>query len=802
MNLENALDVTESDYINCDLPAPTNKEIAAQGIKDLYSLFPRAKHTFFFKSTERNFTPVHSDPNAALRDCLAYNSNGYDIYFMVNEGDGITHPPKTTCRSQQSVVSLTSCFIDADGCPYEDIKKYLSSINLVPHLVILSSSEIIESKQVDRYHVYFKITPTPKTNSNIEKWTAVQNILMRLGDSDIVNPVEELHMDKTMNDYAKLLRVPGFKHIGKKTIVTIKEQNDIPAYSLEDLYALTKAERVLKITNEYGTLTHSSFKLDDTKVYGKGERWEAQRSMALRIANLHGVDDDYKRNVYFNWVNTNISHYDNEYLCNGELTYRSKDLIEKALKKVNSERLEQELERQASLAASEKQGYGESQFVLPDSFFTEEPPNGFGDVVKDALQAAMYPSAHIMFGILLGGFSYIKSAKYLNPYGQSIALYVLAVGTTGRGKNDPQAFILNTMNDLGLGKEISNDWRSDQGMNNHLGSTGGRGYFHMDEIGVPMEVIQNPKAASHEKKMLSNTLKYYSGSTINAINCGKIGSTGRTRGPQNEEIILKNVTMGLVGCTTPDTFMKMFDESSLKCGLFSRFISIVAPREDRVYNPNCNLQHIIKSPLLPDKVDLINPTDIEGVPDIQNKPEQTKIRMGWDKGAKEYYESIIAEYDAEINKLNRSNNKDDHLLAIVVTRLAENLLRMACTLSISKVEKQALEYCKKFTDNNYQATRKILLNDMIKGEGNERLKLEKTIIDKVADFTREAEYVSTRDLYTNYAVNKEFKSKAHFDAIVKELVAVEKLIETNNFIKDKNAKKLRKCHAIKLGNIW
>ena len=106
----------------------------------LNALDPRGVFTFqtFSDREEDKRTYVDKDgkkktfdPNARVfhgtlaehgQQLVELNQRGVGIFVMVNEGDGVVHKGKRTCRTAASVMAIRALFVDLDGSPLEPVR--------------------------------------------------------------------------------------------------------------------------------------------------------------------------------------------------------------------------------------------------------------------------------------------------------------------------------------------------------------------------------------------------------------------------------------------------------------------------------------------------------------------------------------------------------------------------------------------------------------------------------------------------------------------------------------------------------
>lgn len=698
-------DYDASDYLLAEVPQDRTRS-AAHGIATLFKLFPYELHTFQFIKTDnqgKTHSPVKTftDPKTALKTALSFSNDGYDVFFMVNEGDGIVHEGKRVCRSQASVKHLSRCFIDTDNCPVEKVSSYLELINLVPHLIVESSP--------GRFHFYFFFEPVDKTDDNIQQWKAIQQILHRLGDPSIHSPAKQLGTDATMHDYSKVLRVPGFVHVKKLSLTKITTQNDIPDYTLEELFNLTNANSFLTYHNGHAATIDNVPDLNGDYIYQSGERYQALQSLTMSMGNDDITPQEDHYITFHNFVIHRLDNSDGVYLNpDKSLTQKSLALFNSAFSKRQREVRQEKIEITESLARVDEPK--PSPWELPDSFYLSAP-NGFGDVVRQVMQFSKYPCASLAFGTFLAGLSILKAKTHLAPGGRSPALYIINVAISGYGKGDPMTLLQNLFVHNGMGNLIENEIRSDRGIYEHLAANNSTGLFILDEIAPLLRAIQDKKAASHLANTAKVLLSFYSNSAQRGISLGKLASTKLKKG--ETEIVLDYPTVGILGFTVPTEFRRSFTIDSVDSGMFQRFIPIVAEIKRIEESPLADPHALVKSDLFASVVDAQD-LDDEGNP-VPALKATTRTRIPFNSAALQRFKEFSSHYrDLQIEKARDSELSQTQG---IYSRVAEQVERIAATLSQDEIDLPTLEYAITFMESRHQATLATLGSSLLDGPG-------------------------------------------------------------------------------------
>lgn len=109
---------------------------------------------------------------------------GAGVFFMVNEGDGVVHEGRKTCRTKDNVVAVRALFVDLDGAP------------LPPLIECPEPPKIIVESSPGRYHGYWHGIPCP-----LDAFEPAQIALAR-----------RFGGDESVCDLPRVMRLPGFPH--------------------------------------------------------------------------------------------------------------------------------------------------------------------------------------------------------------------------------------------------------------------------------------------------------------------------------------------------------------------------------------------------------------------------------------------------------------------------------------------------------------------------------------------------------------------------------------------------------------
>jgi hypothetical protein len=127
---------------------------------------------------------LHGTLDQHADELIRLNLAGAGIFVMVNEGDGVVHTGKKTCRTNDNVKRIRSVFCDLDGAPLEPILQ----APLEPHIIVESSP--------GKWHAYWLTSDT-----SLDEFKGMQKAL-----------AAKYSGDPSVCDLARVMRLPGFYH--------------------------------------------------------------------------------------------------------------------------------------------------------------------------------------------------------------------------------------------------------------------------------------------------------------------------------------------------------------------------------------------------------------------------------------------------------------------------------------------------------------------------------------------------------------------------------------------------------------
>lgn len=620
---------------------------------------------------------THDFPKEVLE---AEHTKGKEIFFMVNEGDGIIYPNKSIPRSQKNVNRLTALFIDTDDCPLSKVKAYLKCVQLKPHIVVETSP--------NKYHLYFFLNELPTRDHDrtgfvkaLRSWKRSQNYLCHLGES---TP----QTDSSVKDCSRVLRVPGFLHLknpAKPHLSRIVQQYNHPSYSLQRIETQLKEYHLQHSGNDPDRGHHqsSSYQLPTSKV-GQGNRHHHITSLLGHCLN-RGLDPDLALQACYRVIETKFEN-PKEFLPGGSRHNEITDFIKYKLEDIKQQEAdEHEKKRQSIISQIPDGGNG---LELEDDFYLNAP-GLVGEITKEITKKAYYPLPSFAFASAVSLVSVLKGKSVKLEDGTPTTNYFLALAPTGAGKNYSKETIQHTLYGLNKNHLIESKVRSDRGILQWLNRNDGVGLLIMDEAEELLRSMENDKSSQHIRNFKTLLLELYSATNHPGLSFGEIASR------KEDPIVLKHPHFSSIIMGTPNIIDSSFTKKSVTDGLFQRF-NVLYSKQQRVINPQSEPSHALNGNVYSQLHDLLRLTAIAA--------EEGGKTIRISKGAAALKQEAQAHYDALYNEeLKKESNLEG-----IFTRALEKALR----LSVALVEGDELtpavfEYALQFVEKNSFAMRAI-----------------------------------------------------------------------------------------------
>jgi hypothetical protein len=200
--------------------------------------------------------------------------------------------------------------------------------------------------------------------------------------------------------------------------------------------------------------------------------------------------------------------------------------------------------------------------VIPEHFFSVP---GFINQLKDfCLQTAPYPNVPLAFCGALAMQSFLAGRKIKEPGGIRTNIYLLALASTGTGKDWPRKINANILNLIDALHCLGNRFASGEGLQDVMAANLNM-LFQTDETDTLLRSINNSADSRHES-MQDTLLTMFTSSDSSFPMRAKAGmkSGGSIRQPH----------LSIFGTATPKNYYQALSERMMTNGLFSRMLIV------------------------------------------------------------------------------------------------------------------------------------------------------------------------------------------------------------------------------------
>lgn len=687
-----------------------------------------------------------------------------EFFFMVNEGDGVTHEPHKTCRSQASVTTLKALFIDTDTCPFENVKTYLKKVGIKPHFVIETSPS--------RYHIYFLLHDLPATKKALDEWKACQLSLVYLGDKDR----KETGCDLSMRDHSRILRIPGFyNHKRNSHLVTTKLSLDHERYHLSELFEALSGHNFLESLDN--KTTSKPYTISQTKV-SEGYRHPEMTSFIAHLLNKN-VSEDIVKLAFYKYAEQTFDNYA-DFLPDGKRHTEVLNFIEYKKSQLAQEESKNSFESAQKIISG--QDDFKDPFDLEDSFYFEAP-GLVGAITKEICAKARYPIPSFAFGAALASVGTIKAKHVVSSLGHAASNYFLLLSGTGSGKNYAQEVMSHTFSKLGLGSLLSFGIRSEKGIARFLEINESIGVLSLDEAETFLTSLSDNHTPHYLKACKSLLLELYTSTNMPHKSLGQLGDK------KQAPIVLRYPRLNLLAYGVLHTLTESFNKKSISDGLLQRFLVLTnyrAIKRNENYKPASVLSETFndlsylanryKFNLEKDYITYLNmEAELNSEPD-QQKREKLEEKLNALKAAQvsnvvkkiNFTPKALELYNSYTDSLDNKRNQELRTLSGlegIYTRGAEQVGRLATAIAINEIDHTLVDYCITFVDSRINALKHYVIENY---SGNTLKQKADTLLKAAARIMQKSGkgYVTKRELY--HATT--FSSSFELDNLLKFLV--------------------------------
>lgn len=207
------------------------------------------------------------------------------------------------------------------------------------------------------------------------------------------------------------------------------------------------------------------------------------------------------------------------------------------------------------------------------------PPGVLGDIARHILATAQRPQPVLAVTAALSLAGTVLGRKVATETGLRSNLYLVGVAGTAAGKEHPRNVIKNILSAANLADFIGGeDIGSGQGLVSRV-AVSPNVLFQIDEFGLFMQDVQNPKAGSHRASILTNFIKLFS--SAGTVYHGTEYANQKDRPRQDIEY----PCVHLHATTTPETLFDALGSQHVTSGYLNRMLVTFAggdrPRRQR-----------------------------------------------------------------------------------------------------------------------------------------------------------------------------------------------------------------------------
>lgn len=187
-----------------------------------------------------------------------------------------------------------------------------------------------------------------------------------------------------------------------------------------------------------------------------------------------------------------------------------------------------------------------------------------GDTVRAIVKYAMQPQPELALLNVLCAAGAVFGRRYCSPMNTRTNLYMIGIARTAGGKDHSRQYIANVFEKAGLMEYMGANYiRSDTGMLVNLMERPSQ-LLMVDEFGMYMEALCNPKAPAHIRNVSAVLTKLYSSS-------GSYYDHSNTADTKTR-ILIQRPNICLYGTTTEENYIKSLRRESIASGELNRFL--------------------------------------------------------------------------------------------------------------------------------------------------------------------------------------------------------------------------------------
>lgn len=340
---------------------------------------------------------------------------------------------------------------------------------------------------------------------------------------------------------------------------------------------------------------------------------------------------------------------------------------------------------------------------IPESYFSI--PGLVNSVIDFCLQTAPYPNRALAFCGALSLQSFLAGRKIKEPGGIRTNIYLLALASTGTGKDWPRKINANILNAINANSCLGNRFASGEGLQDVMAANLNM-LFQTDEIDTMLRCINNSRESRYESIQDTLLTFYTSGDSIFPM---------RTKAGMTDCPFIRNPHLSIFGTATPRNYYQALSERMMTSGFFSRMLIV-----DVGARPLCEIAG---------DIDAI-PEDILDTAEFWQEKTRpsSKHNLSWENPnpPAAAYQGEAGKMLFEFQRLSDRNHQkteaNNEVAKAVWSRAAENARKLALLYACSQnhqepaITEQAAEWAIDFV--NHQIRRQLYMASIYAAENN------------------------------------------------------------------------------------
>jgi hypothetical protein len=589
--------------------------------------------------------PCKPDNLEKAYQVLESKNRDHEIYFMVNEGNGVLNEKRTACHSTANVTGITALFLDAElsdnSDPLPNIDKFCYENFSEPSIIIQTSP--------NRYHCYWLLEATDLNRQNIVRWKQIQALIH-----------SKLSSDRTMTDLPQILRIPGFKNLKKGCLVEILRESPIQ-YKLDTLYdQLKRAFPDITAFKAFEALKP----LTDNYTVPPGERHEEILRRARKLYTIPGYADQDVACYVDGFISRHVTN-PTEFLPNGKRRDEIDRILQAAKTYAENERQEQ-IQNTLTKIATKKAA---SPFELDPDFFYQAP-GIVGEITRHIVDSSDYPIPSHAFAAATSLVGFTKARYIQGPRALPPLNYFLCLAPSGAGKTTIQHILKECMVKLQIRQLLEDGIASAQGVLQFLANSNGLGIILYDEVKELFQTLKSKQ--SYETRITSELTKLYTAYASDY-------TVPTTKTDKGKKIVLNKPLFSFIGYGHHTILEQLISKDNVIEGLIPRFIilnvnerkrsnSIPRPFPTHIID---ELRHYVTKSALAIEEKITSSPDS---PPVDTSVKTENIRLSLD--AQKIYDKLDQDADQLYNKATHERNG----LEALFSRGCEQSIRLALAI--------------------------------------------------------------------------------------------------------------------------